>query len=184
MRSTYNNFLLDGVDNNADSTSNQGYSAQVVQPSPDALAEFKVITSNYSAEYGRVGGAVINAVMRSGTNQFHGSAYEFLRNTDLNAIGFTVQPHGLPKAAAAAQSVRRHASADRLIKNKLFFFGDYEGYRQNAAVPPPFDSIPNANDRSGSVAGCRGQPAIPAPSIPPTRRIAGRRNQRRSRSRF
>ena len=63
MRSTYNNFLLDGVDNNAYGTSNQGYSAQVVQPSPDAIAEFKVITSNYSAEYGRVGGAVVNAAM-------------------------------------------------------------------------------------------------------------------------
>ena len=74
MRSTYNNFLLDGLDNNAYGTSNQGYSAQLVQPSPDALAEFKVITSNYSAEYGRVGGAVVNAVMKSGTNQFHGSA--------------------------------------------------------------------------------------------------------------
>ena len=92
MRSTYNNFLLDGLDNNAYGTSNQGYSAQVVQPSPDALAEFKVITSNYSAEYGRVGGAVVNAVMRSGTNEFHGTAYEFLRNTDLNATGFLFSP--------------------------------------------------------------------------------------------
>ena len=59
MRSTYNNFLLDGMDNNAYGTSNQGYSAQLVQLSPDAMAEFKVITSNYSAEYGRVGGAVV-----------------------------------------------------------------------------------------------------------------------------
>ena len=74
MRSTYNNFLLDGVDNNAYSTSNQGFSNQVAQPSPDAVAEFKVITSNFSAEYGRVGGAVVNVVMRSGTNQIHGTA--------------------------------------------------------------------------------------------------------------
>ena len=71
MRSTYNNFLLDGLDNNAYGTSNQSYSSQVIQASPDAVAEFKVITGNYSAEYGRVGGAVINAVMKSGTNQFH-----------------------------------------------------------------------------------------------------------------
>ena len=63
MRSTYNNFLLDGLDNNAYGTSNQCYSAQVINPSPDAIAEFKVITSNYSAEYGRVGGAVVNAVI-------------------------------------------------------------------------------------------------------------------------
>ncbi len=68
MRSTYNNFLLDGMDNNAYSTQQPGLFDQVVQPSPDAVAEFKVITSNFSAEYGRVGGAVINAVLRSGTN--------------------------------------------------------------------------------------------------------------------
>src|SRR5450759_3415400 len=88
MRSTYNNFLLDGLDNNAYSTSNPGISNQVAQPSPDAVAEFKVITSNFSAEYGRVGGAVVNVVMRSGTNQLHGTVYEFLRNTKLNAIGY------------------------------------------------------------------------------------------------
>src|SRR5580704_19569590 len=81
MRSTYNNFLMDGLDNNAYGTSNQSYSSQVIQASPDAIAEFKVITSNYSAEYGRVGGAVVNAVMKSGTNQFHGTAYEYIRNT-------------------------------------------------------------------------------------------------------
>ena len=61
MRSTFNNFLMDGLDNNSYGTSNQNYSSQVVQPSPDALAEFRVITSNFSAEYGRVGGGVINA---------------------------------------------------------------------------------------------------------------------------
>src|SRR5205085_9851276 len=79
MRSTYNNFLLDGQDNNAYSTSNQGFSNQVANPSPDAVAEFKVITSNFSAEYGRVGGTVVNAVIRSGTNQLPGTGYEFLR---------------------------------------------------------------------------------------------------------
>ena len=72
MRSVYNNFLMDGVDNNSYGTSNQNYSSQVVQPSPDALAEFRVITSNFSAEYGRVGGGVVNA-RRCGRepNQFH-----------------------------------------------------------------------------------------------------------------
>src|SRR6202035_1759093 len=89
MRSTYNNFLMDGIDNNAYSTSNQGFSNQVAQPSPDAIAEFKVITGNYSAEYGRVGGAVVTVAMRSGTNALHGTAFEFLRNTHLNAIGYT-----------------------------------------------------------------------------------------------
>ncbi len=81
MRSTYNNFLMDGLDNNSYGTSNQNFSSQVVQASPDAIAEFRVITSNFSAEYGRSGGAVINAVLKSGTNQLHMSAWEFLRNT-------------------------------------------------------------------------------------------------------
>jgi len=148
MRSTYNNFLLDGVDNNADSTSNQGYSNQVAQPSPDALAEFKVVTNNFSAEYGRSGGAVINAVMRSGTNRFHGSAYEFLRNTDLNAIGFTFSPTTFQKPTLHRNQYGVTVGGP-LIKNKLFFFADWEGYRQNQQYLPGFDSIPNANDRVG-----------------------------------
>jgi hypothetical protein len=146
MRSTYNNFLLDGLDNNAYGTSNQGYSAQVVQPSPDAIAEFKVITSNYSAEYGRVGGAVVNAVMRSGTNQFHGTAYEFIRNTDLNAGGYEFSQ---PFVKPPLQRNQFGATiGGPFIKNKLFFFGDYEGYRQLQHYPN-FDSLPDATDRQG-----------------------------------
>ena len=113
MRSTYNNFLMDGLDNNSYGPSNQGYSTQVVQPSPDAIAEFKVITSNFSAEYGRVGGAVVNAVMRSGTNQFHGTAYEFLRNTDLNAIGFLFSPAGIRQSPRCSGTSSEPPSADR-----------------------------------------------------------------------
>ena len=147
MRSTYNFFLLDGMDNTAYGTSNQGYSAQVIQLSPDAVAEFRVITSNYSAEYGRVGGAVVNAVMRSGTNQFHGSAYEFLRNTDLNAAGYD-----FGSAVFVKPPLQRNqfgvTIGGPLIKNKLFFFGDYEGLRQLQHYFN-FDSIPDMNDRAG-----------------------------------
>ena len=149
MRSTYNNFLLDGLDNNAYSTSNQGFSNQVVQPSPDALAEFKVITSSYSAEYGRVGGAVVNAVLRSGTNQFHGTAYEFLRNTDLNAVGYVF---GQRPATFQKPTLQRNqfgaTFGGPIIKNKLFFFTDYEGFRQLQRFLN-FDSLPTSNDRSG-----------------------------------
>jgi hypothetical protein len=88
LRSALNNFILDGVDNNSYGTSNQGFSNQVVQVSPDAVEEFKVQTNNFSAEFGRAGGAVINASFRSGTNQFRGTAWEFNRNTALNATGF------------------------------------------------------------------------------------------------
>ncbi len=149
MRSTYNNFLLDGLDNNSYGTSNQNYSSQVVQPSPDALSEFRVITSNFSAEYGRVGGGVINAALRSGTNQFHGTAYEFLRNTDLNAIGYVF---GARPATFQKPTLHRNqfgaTIGGPIIKNKLFFFVDYEGYRQTQGYLN-FYSLPDANDRAG-----------------------------------
>ncbi len=149
MRSTYNNFLMDGVDNNSYGPSNQNYSSQVVQPSPDALAEFRVITSNFSAEYGRVGGAVVNAVLRSGTNQFHGTAYEFLRNTDLNAIGYVF---GARPSTFVQPTFHRNqfgvTIGGPIIKDKLFFFADYEGLRQVQGYLN-FYSVPSTNDRAG-----------------------------------
>ncbi len=149
MRSTYNNFMLDGVDNNAYGTSNQSYTNQVAQPSPDAVAEFKVITNNYSAEYGRAGGAIINVVSRSGTNQFHGTGYEFLRNTDLNAIGYIF---GQRPATFRKPTLQRNqfggAIGGPIIKNRVFFFADYEGFRQLQKALN-FDTIPNLTDRAG-----------------------------------
>jgi hypothetical protein len=146
MRSTYNNFLLDGVDNNSYGTSNQGYSSQLVQPSPDAVTEFKVITSTFTAEYGRVGGAVVTAAMKSGGNQFHGNVWEFLRNTDLNANGLIFT---LPFYKPTLQRNQFGATiGGPIVKNKLFFFGDYEGYRQLQHYNN-FDSIPDATDREG-----------------------------------
>ena len=88
LRSTFNNFLIDGVDNNAYGTSNQGFSNQVMQPPPDAVGEFRVVTNNQSAEYGRAAGATVNVAYRSGTNQFHGDAWEFFRDTALNATTY------------------------------------------------------------------------------------------------
>ena len=105
LRNTANNFQLDGIDNNAYGTSNQGFSNQVIQVSPDAVAEFKVQTNNYSAEYGRSGGAVVNASYRSGTNQFHGTGWEFFRDTAMNATGF-FQPTGGTQAVAEPPPVR------------------------------------------------------------------------------
>ena len=88
LRSTLNNFLLDGIDNNSYGTSNQGFSNQVMQPPPDAVAEFKVVTNNSSAEYGRSAGATINVAYLAGTNKLKFSAWEFKRDTALNATGF------------------------------------------------------------------------------------------------
>ncbi len=145
MRSTYNNFLLDGVDNNSYGTSNQGYSSQLVQPAPDAVSEFKVITGVFTAEYGRVGGAVVNAAMRAGTNQFHGSAWEFVRNTDLNATGFLFTPS--PKPTLQRNQFGATIGGP-IVRNKLFFFGDYEGFRQLQRYNN-YDSIPSLTDRQG-----------------------------------
>lgn len=88
LRSTFSNYMLDGLDNNAYGTSNQGFSNQVMQPPPDAIAEFQVVTNNESAEYGRSAGATINVAYASGANKLHVNVWEFLRNTDLNAVGF------------------------------------------------------------------------------------------------
>ena len=149
LRSTYNNYLLDGVDNNAYGTSNQGFANQVAQPSPDSVAEFKVITNNYSAEYGRSGGATIDVSMRSGTNKLHGTAYDFLRNTDLNAIGYTF---GARPATFLKPTLQQNQFGGNVggpvIKNRVFFFGDYEGFR-NLQRSRTFATLPSLNDRAG-----------------------------------
>src|SRR6202142_1286863 len=85
-RSLQNNFLLDGIDNNANLGDVLNGAAYVVQPAVDAIAEFKVETNSYSAEFGRGNGAIMNAVIKSGTNQIHGDLWEFLRNDKFDAI--------------------------------------------------------------------------------------------------
>jgi hypothetical protein len=138
QRSELNNFMLDGVDNNAYGTSNQGFSNQVMQPSPDAIQQFKVETNNYSAEYDHAAGAVINATIKSGTNELHGSLWEYNRNTVLNAVGFFKPLNGtLP----FNQNQFGAAAGGPIVKNKLFVFGDYEGFRR-VYHPLQFASVP------------------------------------------
>jgi hypothetical protein len=147
-RSELNNFLLDGVDNNAYGTSNQGFSNQVIQPNPDSLAEFKVETNNYSAEYGRASGAVINATIKSGTNEFHGEGWEFFRNTVLNATGFFKPVGGgtLP----FNQNQFGGAIGGPVLKQKMFFFADYEGFRR-VYHPLQFATVPTATMDGGDL---------------------------------
>ena len=128
LRSTFNNYLIDGVDNNAYGTSNQGFSNQVMQPAPDAVAEFKVVTNNMSAEYGRSAGATINVAYASGANRMRGSAWEYARRTDLNATGFLK-----PATGVKPQFDRDQFGAvlgGPLVRNKAFFFADVELFRQ------------------------------------------------------
>jgi hypothetical protein len=107
----------------------------VVQVAPDAVQEFKVITNTYSAEYGRVGGAVVNSSIRSGSNQLHGAAWEFLRNTNLNAVGF-FKPTGGAKPVYI-QNQFGGAAGGPVKKDKLFLFGDYEGLRGAKSLSTP-----------------------------------------------
>jgi len=138
MRSNANNFLLDGLDNNAYQEANQGYSNQAIIPSPDALQEFRVQTNNYAAEFGRSGGAVINVSFRSGTNKFHGVVYDYLRNTVLNAYGPFL---GTGFKPTLIQNQFGATVGGPILKDKLFFFLDYEGLRhidrslQTATIP-------------------------------------------------
>lgn len=131
LTSQYNNFELDGIDNNAYQEANQGFSNEAVIPSPDAVAEFKVETDNYSAEYGRAGGAIINVTTHSGTNAFHGVAYDYLRNTVLDAFG---PFRGTGVKPTLVQNQFGGTFGGPVLKNKLFFFTDYEGFRSVAHI--------------------------------------------------
>ena len=124
QRSSSNNFMVDGIDNN-------NYQAGSVGqlPSIDSIQEFQVQTNNYSAEYGRNSGSVVNLVTKSGTNQFHGSLYEFLRNDVLDARNFF---------ANNTPELRLNQFGGTLggpiVKDRTFFFGNYEGFRQVAGI--------------------------------------------------
>jgi hypothetical protein len=126
-RSLQNNFLLDGLDNNSNLPDLLNETNYVIQPSVEALEEFKVQTNSYSAEFGRGNGAIINATIRSGTNQWHGSAYEFLRNEKLDAKNL-FDPADQP-IAPYKQNQFGATFGGAIIKNKTFFFVDYEGLR-------------------------------------------------------
>ena len=148
LRSSLNNFVLDGVDNNSYGTSNQGYSNQVVQASPDAVQEFQVQTNNFSAEFGRAGGAVINASLRSGTNEFHGSIYDFIRNTSLNATGFFKPTRG--QKPVLIQNQFGGTIGGPIVKDKTFFFADYEGFRRITRTLA-FATVSTAAQRNGQL---------------------------------
>jgi hypothetical protein len=134
------NYYLDGGVNMS-SLRNTGN----IVPNPDAVEEFRVDTNNYSAEYGRFGNGVINVITRSGTNEFHGSAFEFFRNTDLNANtwGALTKPplHRNQFGAAGGGPIK---------KNKTFFFGTYSGLRQTTTTFINSAVVPTAAERAGN----------------------------------
>ena len=144
LRPAQNNYLLDGIDNNSDTVDFLNGTNYVVLPPIDAIQEFKVETSGFSAEYGRAGGAVLNATIKSGTNSFHGAAWEFFRNDKLDAADWFEDFNHIPKGELR-QNQFGATLGGPVIKNKIFFFGDYEGFRrvqgtiQTGTVPTVFD---------------------------------------------
>lgn len=143
-RSLQNNFLLDGIDNNSNLGDVLTGQAYVIQPSVDAIEEFKVQTNSYSAEFGRGNGAILNAVIKSGTNRFHGDLYEFFRNDALDARNafdvFGRQPYHQNQFGATL--------GGPIIKDRTFFFVDYEGFRVSQALPQ-LSLIPTPAEISG-----------------------------------
>jgi hypothetical protein len=147
QRSAFNNFLLDGLDNNSYGTSNQGFANENIPPSPDAVSEFRLETNNYSAEYGRASGAVINAAIRRGSNQFHGRAWDYDRNTVFNAVG-PFQPSGGKKPAFIRNQFGATLGGP-IWRDHTFFFFDWESLRQ-IALSFGTVTLPTAEQRSGT----------------------------------
>ena len=142
-REEFNNYLLDGADNN-----DPDVNAYVLQPSVDAIEEFKIETNSYDAEYGRSAGGQVNVITRSGTNETHGFGYEYLRNRVLDARNFF---DGFEKP----QLIRNQFGGGiggPLRRNKTFFFADYDGLRGDQGYSR-LATVPTVAERSGNLSG-------------------------------
>ncbi len=160
-----NNQLIDGIDNNERIIGGLG-----VRPSVDAIAEFTVQTNDYTAEVGRTAGGVINVITKSGSNNFHGSAYEYFRNDKLDAHSYFDQPGS--RKPELRQNQYGGSIGGPIIKDKTFFFGDYEGFRQISGqssqilpVPSLFEEQNPGNFSDRPTAGL--PTVIPTASIDP-----------------
>ena len=144
-------FLLDGGQNN-DLLDN----SNLLDPNPDAIAEFRLLTSNYTAEYGRNGGGIISVVVKSGTNRLHGSLFEFLRNRDFDANDFFNIQQGLPRLDLKRNQFGATLGGP-IVKDKIFFFLAYQGQRQVQAIPdvdtPVFTPLELQGNFSQSASG-------------------------------
>ena len=184
-RSLQNNFLLDGVDNNSNLPDLLNETNFVIQPPVEALEEFKVQTNAYGAEFGRGNGAIINAVIKSGTNTLHGSAWEFLRNDKLDARNFFDNPQQATPPFKQNQFGATFGGPVYIPhvydgRNRTFFFVDYEGLRvrqaqtQSAFLPPQdwrSGNFTSLLDLSTPTLNTSPDPGLPTPvgdpSMPP-----------------
>jgi hypothetical protein len=148
QRTTNNNYRLDGVSVNDYANSGPG-NVIGAAVGVDAIQEFSVLTGGFSAEYGKATGGVINAITKSGTNDFHGDVYEFLRNSALDSRDYFSRSANTPVAA-----FRRNqfgvAAGGPIIKDKTFIFGDYEGMRQAKGITTTI-KVPSDSARAGTL---------------------------------
>ncbi len=155
LRPAQNNYLLDGIDNNVQLVDFLNGTHFVVRPPVDAIAEFKIQTNSFSAEFGRSAGAVLNATIKSGTNNFHGALWEFFRNDKLDAANFFENAGGLSKGKFRQNQFGGSIGGPVILphiyhgKDKTFFFVDYEGARIRQAVPYT-STVPTALERSSN----------------------------------
>ncbi len=116
-------------------------------PNLDSIAEFRILTNNFDAEYGEYSGGQINVVTKAGTNAFHGDVFEFLRNTDLDARNYFS-----PTRGTFLQNQFGATFGGPIVRNKIFFFADYQGTRQAQGVDTGLIPVPSLQDRSGNLA--------------------------------
>jgi hypothetical protein len=157
LRPAQNNYLLDGIDNNSDNVDFLNGTNFVVLPPLDAIQEFKVQTADFSAQLGRAGGAVVNATIKSGTNEVHGTMWWFLRNRVLDAADYFENFNHIPKGALQ-QNQFGVSMGGPIVKDKLFAFGDYEGLRRvlgtalTGSVPSTLESNSGFTNMSDLIA--------------------------------
>jgi hypothetical protein len=161
---TWNNYTLDGADNNSFSTNLQERSPQVVQPPIDALQEFKVQTRTYSAEFGKAAGAVINASVKQGTNAFHGSGFEFFRDEAFNANTWDNNRAGRPKGKFN-QHIAGFTLGGPVVRGSTFFFGDFQATRTERALSQTA-TVPTARMRTGDLSELTGTMNAANPFVP------------------
>src|SRR5262249_26992624 len=134
-----------------------------ILPNPDAIQEFRVQTNNYNAEYGRSSSGVVNVLTKSGTNVFHGSAFEFVRNTILNANTWGNGTSGTPPLHRNQFGV---TFGGPVAKDKTFFFASYSGLRQNTSTFMNGAIVPTLLERTGNFSQSSAKPHIPGATTP------------------
>jgi hypothetical protein len=147
IHSLQNDFILDGIDNNTFSENVQELSTESAHPSLDTIAEFNVINNPYSAEYGRSPGGVVSVNTKSGTNHFHGLGYEYVRNNYFDSNDFFSDRHHLTKPKYNQNQFGGNVGGP-VLRNRLFFFFDYEGTRIKQGVLRT-STVPLPNERIG-----------------------------------